>query len=57
MYYSEELIDGVLCWRSNPRDEYQAYTSKELSAMVMRRDEEIKKAEEYKKSLKLFLED
>jgi len=31
MYYEEKIIDGVLCWRNNPDDEFTPYTAEQLS--------------------------
>lgn len=31
MYYEEKIINGVLCWRGGPEDEFQPYTLEELS--------------------------
>lgn len=31
MYYEEKIINGVLCWRSKPDDEWTPYTIAELS--------------------------
>lgn len=31
MYYEEKIINGVLCWRKNPNDEFTSYSIEELS--------------------------
>lgn len=31
MYYEEKMINGVLCWRGNPDDDFTPYTLEELS--------------------------
>lgn len=32
MFKEEEIIDGVLCWRSTPDGEWKPYTAAELTA-------------------------
>jgi len=34
VYYEEQIIDGVLCWRSNPRDSWTPCTAKDLTATL-----------------------
>jgi hypothetical protein len=35
MYYEEKIINGVLCWRTDPKDEFAPYTIEELSSRVV----------------------
>jgi hypothetical protein len=44
MYYEEKVIDGVLCWRGNPKDEFKPYTAEELTLRVVRAEALIDKA-------------
>lgn len=34
MFYQEQIIDGVLCWRDTPEGEWHPYTPAQLSEMV-----------------------
>jgi hypothetical protein len=35
MYYEENVIDGVLCWRSTPTGEWVAKTPQQLTEMLL----------------------
>lgn len=31
MFYEEQVVNGVLCWRNDPRDEFTPYTIEQLT--------------------------
>lgn len=35
MYYEEKIINGILCWRSDPLDCFTPYTIEQISEMYM----------------------
>lgn len=35
LYYEEEIIDGVLCWRSHPKGEWTAFSAEQLTKKLM----------------------
>lgn len=35
MYYEEQVINGVLCWRSTPSGEWVQKTPEQLTAMLL----------------------
>lgn len=35
MYYEEDVIDGVLCWRGTPESAWIARSRQELTAMLL----------------------
>lgn len=47
MYYEEKIINGVLCHRSTPDGEWVQFTSEQLSAMLIIRQEELKCYKKY----------
>lgn len=32
MYYAEETINGVLCWKSHPKGEWIPFTAEQLTS-------------------------
>lgn len=41
MYHEERVVDGVLCWRSLPNDNWTPFTAKELTAMLQESKREL----------------
>lgn len=41
MYYEEQLVGGILCWRSAPTDEWKPLTLEELSGRCVRLQKEL----------------
>lgn len=35
MYYAEEIINGVLCWKNDPDGEWRPFSAKELTVKLM----------------------
>lgn len=35
MYYEEKVVNGVLCYRSGPRDEWTPFTAQQLTDRVV----------------------
>ena len=35
MYYKEEVVDGVLCWKNSPDGEWKQFSSKELTKQLI----------------------
>jgi hypothetical protein len=42
MYYKEEVINGVLCWRHRPDGEWIPMDSKAMTARIQRLEKELK---------------
>jgi hypothetical protein len=36
MYYEEKIIDGILCWRSNPDGEWKKFRVEVLTGEIVR---------------------
>lgn len=47
MYYEEREIDGILCWRIHPNDEFIPYTNEELSERIKYYRNKLKKLKEH----------
>ena len=35
MYYDEQVIDGVLCFRTNPKDKWTPFTRERLTSRIL----------------------
>lgn len=44
MYYEEKVVDGVLCWRSQPDGEWTVYTAQQLTDRLIRLTAEVQSA-------------
>lgn len=45
MYYDEQVINGVLCHRGTPDGQWIAFTSKELTAKIIKLKDECRDLE------------
>ncbi|MDH4186826.1 MAG: hypothetical protein OEV08_07505 [Nitrospira sp.] len=44
MYYEERIVDGVLCWRGAPDDQWTPCTPKEITARLLEAREALRVA-------------
>jgi len=40
MYYKEEVINGVLCWKGSPNGEWHPLTAKQLTERLIKAEAE-----------------
>ena len=36
MYYTEEIIDGILCWKDTPNGEWYQFTPEQLTDKLVK---------------------
>lgn len=34
MYYKEEIVNGILCWRGTPKGKWKEFSKEELTARI-----------------------
>ena len=47
MYFEEKIIDGVLCFRTTPKAQFQPYTAEMLTKKIVKLTSELKELYTY----------